>query len=617
MKHAPTLLLIVLCVAFARISLAQPQTTKAATLNQTEQNSAPHKREGLITGRVIGPDGQPAPDAQVFARQISEKPRSLEWEATDDEGNFKLSGLSPGAYILNAQAPGYVAADVSAEYAIHRIGENVTISLVKGGVITGRVTDEAGEPIVGVSVFSNRLRDLEGKSGGLLGESFGARVGKTDDRGIYRIYGLPPGVYIVGIAKGGGYLPDDAQFWFDAPTYYPSATRDTAVEITLRSGEEVSGIDIRHRGARGRIVSGTVSGEIESSSPARYFWVGLKGLGAGRFEAGSNVSNSSGFAIYGVPDDEYELMATSMGADYEMSRSASRRVSVKGADVSGIELKLAPHGSIAGRIVIEPSNPPKRCAIKNDAAENQSSDQVREKAGRRPVVEEITLRADRDEPNQLTQRSRFSWFDMYGRAPNEKGEFALKSLEAGSYRIVANLPDDGWRIRAITQSIAGTSRPSAGATGAAGTAKSPVDASRNGITIKPGEKLSGVEVIVAEDAATLNGRVVPAKDGVKMPSSLRAHLVPAEAASADDLIRYDETDVRGDGSFEFKHIAPGKYLLHARRIAEKETNDDQVRPAAWDAIERAKLRREAINAKNEIELQPCGRVKDYALRFNP
>src|SRR5262249_52000573 len=183
-------------------------------------------------------------------------------------GNFKLTGLSPGAYILNAQAPGYVASDVSTENAIHRIGEDVTINLVKGGVITGRVTDEAGEPIVGVSVFSSRLRGLESKSRGFPGESFGARVGMTDDRGVYRIYGLLPGIYIVGIAKGGRYTLDDAQLRLDAPTYHPSATRDTAVEITLRSGEEVSGIDIRHRGARGRIVSGTVSGEIEPSSPA-------------------------------------------------------------------------------------------------------------------------------------------------------------------------------------------------------------------------------------------------------------------------------------------------------------------------------------------------------------
>jgi hypothetical protein len=94
---------------------------------------------------------------------------------------------------------------------------------------------------------------------------------------------------------------------------------------------------------------------------------------------------------------------------------------------------------------------------------------------------------------------------------------------------------------------------------------------------------------------------------------MRVHLIPAEVAAADDVIRYAETTVRGDGSFEFKHIAPGKYLLHTRQAAEKEANDDQARPIIWDAAERAKLRREAAAAKNEIELKVCERVKDHSL----
>jgi hypothetical protein len=56
-------------------------------------------------------------------------------------------------------------------------------------------------------------------------------------------------------------------------------------------------------------------------------------------------------------------------------------------------------------------------------------------------------------------------------------------------------------------------------------------------------------------------------------------------------------------------------VLLAQQVAEKEASDDQARPAAWDTAERAKLRREAMAAKNEIELQPCGRVKDYALKW--
>src|SRR5262249_13444257 len=143
------------------------------------------------------------------------------------------------------------------------------------------------------------------------------------------------------------------------------------------------------------------------------------------------------------------------------------------------------------------------------------------------------------------------------------------------------------------------------------------DAYRSGITVKAGEKLSGVEVIIAEGAASLNGRVVPVKEGFKLPSRLRVHLIPAEVSAADDVLRYAETMVRNDGGFELKHSARGKYLLHARQVAEKEANEVQARPMAWDAIERAKLRREATAAKNEIELKPCQRLKDQVLRWQP
>src|SRR5215475_4321674 len=199
MKHAMIPLLILLCATFARIAPAQQAPVKTESTNQTDQSA---KRKGAITGRIIGPDGQPAPDAAVFASRISERPGPGQSAASDDIGNFKLTGLTPGAYILSASAPGYVAAEIPAENAVHRIGENVTISLVKGGVITGRVTEETGEPIVGAIVESHRLRDPEGKTTGSRSASFGPGKGVTDDRGIYRIYGLLPGVYIVNIGGG-------------------------------------------------------------------------------------------------------------------------------------------------------------------------------------------------------------------------------------------------------------------------------------------------------------------------------------------------------------------------------------------------------------------------------
>lgn len=417
-------------------------------------------------------------------------------------------------------------------------------------------------------------------------------IGRTDDRGIYRIYGLPPGIYIVGIGGSSSDLglSPDQQVWRDTPTYYPSATRDTAVEIPLHGGEEVSGIDIRHRGEHGRLVSGYIRvGDVLSE---RSVW--LRGLGGG-LDASSDVYNDSGgFAFLGVPDGEYELIASAE----EPNVWARRRISVKGTDVTGIELKPAPGGSIAGRVVIESANAENICA--NDG-ENQALDRPG-RPGRidqsRRSFEEIVLRAVPAEPDQAAPPGIF-FYEMVERAPNLNGEFTLKNLEPGHYRIDVDLPDDKWYIRSINQTGATTATPPAGRP-----AVISKNNSRNNFTIKSGDKLSGVEVVIGEGAGTLNGRVIPLKG--ELPSPLRACLIPAEAARAGDMIRYACVDVRDAGAFAFKHIAPGKYLVHT-------SQDDEMKGDQTHAIE--KLRREAAAAKTEIEIRPCQRIKDYVLRY--
>jgi hypothetical protein len=142
------------------------------------------------------------------------------------------------------------------------------------------------------------------------------------------------------------------------------------------------------------------------------------------------------------------------------------------------------------------------------------------------------------------------------------------------------------------------------------------DISRNGITLKAGEKITGVVATITEGAAGLSGKVISALEGSRLPRRLRIHLIPAEARAADDVLRYAEAFARSDGSFLLSNLAPGKYWLIARAAPDDETSDLPVTPVAWDATERAKLRRQAMTAKNEIELRPCGRVKDYGLRFD-
>ena len=556
----------------------------SASWTATAQETQP-KREGAISGRLVADDGQPMGGAQVMAIGVGKSPIASAPQTTncDADGNFKVAGLSSGVYSLLARAPGYISVlDQSRKY---RIGESVIVRMARGGVITGRVTDEFGEPMVGVRVSADRVRDSEGEPDRSV-PSMNDSSRMTDDRGVYRIYGLEAGAYVVGVNVASLPFGDFERTSREIPSYHPSSPRGAAVEVNLRGAEEVTGVDIRARSGRGRSISGTISGETQGEGLINGVAVMLYGA-ADKYLAGvTALIGGQNFSLRGVEDGEYELIAVRFSESADFALSAPRRVAMRGADVNGVELKLMKLGSVCGRVVIEA--PKEEC-----------------KAAGQFKVEEALVELKRDDRTPGVFSSGLfpmeAGMSLGDATPEKDGGFTVKNLEAGRYRINTDLPDENWYIRAVTQ---------------AATPK-PIDVSRAGVTLKQGEKISGIEMIIAQGAASLSGRVVPSREGAQLPKRLRAHLVPAETTAADDLLRYVEAPIRADGSFEFKHIAPGKYLLHTRQAAEKEANDDHARPVAWDTVERAKLRREAAAAKNEIELKVCERVKEYVLRLQP
>jgi hypothetical protein len=543
------------------------------------------QRNGEITGRVVADDGQPMGGAQVIALSLgkSRVTGGTQMISCDAEGNFKLTGLSSGVYSLLARSPGYVSVqDQSRNY---RIGENVIIRMSRGGVITGRVTDEFGEPTVGVSVSADRVRDSEGQPDrgfAIMNEMNSSRI--TDDRGVYRIYGLEPGVYVVCVNSGFSILPSPGRVNSEPPSYHPSSPRAAAVEINLRGAEEVSGVDIRARGGRGRAISGTVSAETQGEGLVNGVLVTLFSAADKQVVGMTTLINGQNFSLRGVEDGEYELVAARFNQTSEFAVSAPRRVAVRGADVNRLELKLMKLGSISGRVVIYEAK--ERC-----------------KTVDRFKFEEALFELKREDqaPTDLDDGlfTGLAGIFLGSATPENDGSFIAKGLKAGHYRVNANLLDENWYVHAITRAAA----------------PKPINISRAGVTLKQGEKISGIEMMIAEGAASLSGRVVPSGDGAQLPKRLRAYLIPADISASDDLLRYAESPVLGDGSFEFKHLAPGKYLLHARQVAEKEAKANQDQPLAWDALERAKLRREATAAKDEIELKPCERVKERVLKW--
>ncbi|MGH9754268.1 MAG: hypothetical protein ACREA2_15930, partial [Blastocatellia bacterium] len=553
---------------------------------------------GEITGRVVNEDGAGLSDVTVFLNPVASDRRptpggSSNRTITDADGNFKFIGLAQRVYSIGvAPAKGYVQRPVPIserrDGAYYRVGANVTITVIKGGAITGRVTNAMGAPMVEVQVNAMMTRDAEGNPirGG------GGRPRFTDDRGVYRIYGLQPGTYIVFTRNSvHGFFP--SPYGQDAPTYHPSSTRETATEVTVTSGGEVSGVDIRYRDDLGHVVSGTVTSGVESSLPYAEIVISLTNVTAGAYLSAPSIvrrdDGTMGFSIHGVTDGEYEVAARSGGYNnVESFASTPRRIIVKGADVGGIELKLLPLGSIAGKFALEAA--PAVCESKRKWSLEETLLVLRHEAkpggGARsqPVVNGLT----------------------------EKGEFTVYNLEANRYFLEPRLPNENLSVKTITASVSAPA--SAGSAAARNSA--PVDVARNGIALKAGERITGVTVTVADGAAGVSGKLTPVKEGSRLPARLRIHLVPAEVGAANDVLRYAEAYARSDGSFSLSNIAPGKYWLVARAAPDDEPSDRQPAPVAWDANERAKLRREAETLKTEVELKPCRRVMDQVVKYS-
>ncbi len=554
---------------------------------------------------MVSNDGRPLTNANIVAQGVNGTP-SVRMKKVDAEGTFVFDDLPAGLYIVMASAPGYIdetftGADPS-QLPRHLIGERLRITMIKGGVITGAVTDSKGQPVVGVPIQASPP-----SGGSSLASFMGGTTAETDDRGVYRIFGLPPGQYTVaagGAGPFGTFSPTG--FELDVPTYYPAATRDTAVPVTVRSGDEANGIDIKYRGTEGRSISGVVLGTVEAGAAGGAVVVILSNAGSSSIQAmalASTLEQRRVFSFNGIADGEYDLFAGFQGVPTDNPLVASKRVVVRNGDVTGVELKLAQLASISGTIALDPIKDENKC----------------DKRGSQ--VLEILLDAPRDDTKKPGGALMTSLFGGIGTSLNAKGEFTVKSLEPGKYRFALKMPTDAWYLRAINPAGATVTPPASPITSPRGPAPSssgpapavPSELTHGVVTIKASERVTGVMIVVAQDAAGLAGKV--ATEGA-IPGGLRVHLVPAERDQANNVLRYSETVVNSDGSFALTNIAPGRYFI-VSRIKPETVATARPRDLAWDAAARTKLRTAAEAANTVLELKPCQRLVDFSLKLQP
>jgi hypothetical protein len=589
----PFLLSLVIALFLFASNDARAQDDSAQTARATvDDSNATGGAPGTITGRVTGDDGRPVADIQVFiyGAYSSSSPRST---VTDAGGRFQFKDLQPGLYSLRATTPAYVQlADENAnpfEPKYLRPGDTTQLTMVKGGVITGSVLNAQGEPVVSAMVRALRVRDAQGRRIA-MDSAFAGLPRMTDDRGVYRIYGLQPGSYIVMVGGGNPfYMGMPNIYQNESPTYYPSATRDTAAEVPVRAGEEATGIDIRYRGERGHTISGSVAGVPKT--PGRFgVNVLLTRAGTGTFETQAFVIEAGGryvFTLSGVADGEYEIAAQGYFDRNDFTAAQPKRVTVRGSDITGVELALAPLANITGRITLE-----------------VSQDEACRKTTVTSAMQQTLVTVRRDDIGK--ERLQTPPFYTGGNVPNEQGEFLIRNLGAGLYRLNVRPPGDDWYVRSFSLASVAQARA------ADAKAAQPPPGT---ITIKGGERISNVAITLAQGAASLQGRVTAQGEGATLPANLRAYLVPKENERAADILRYGEANVSADGSFSFSSLAPGSYWVVLKQAPQTSDILQPPRMLAWDEEGRKTIRREAEAANNVVELKPCQRVTDYSLSY--
>jgi len=565
-----------------------PQEPRAGAQSSAGSN-------GVISGRVVNSSGEPLAGASVNAGPISgNAPRKA--ATADSHGDFKIEGLEPSLYTVSASVPGYVFSSLpspgdSATY--YRIGDSVTLTLRKGGVITGSVIGSNG-PLIGIGVFATRVRDSEGKR---LAASPGFPERRTDDRGVFRLYGLMPGAYLISAARPriGTIMP--SAYDDDVPTYFPSATRDTASEVIVREGDEVTA-DIRYRAEAGHAVSGKITGMVESQ---RQFSSGISIVLTDVRDhidianVGPDFADESSFAIYGVPDGEYAVSARQFLPTREELRSQPERVSVHGTSVTGLTLALEPLASIDGRLVFE-SDPKAPCAQRRDTAAQETIVYARRYD---PENKPDTVAKSTEASNALLPTAAYATFGV----GDPKGSFSLRNLPPGSYQIDPRAPASGWYAKSVT--MIPPRSPAKIAISNLG---------HDGISVRSGERISGLVVTIAEGAAKLRGRITLA-EGQSLSSKLRVYVIPAERENADNLLRFYETRPDADRSFTIDNVAPGRYLILARLMEENEFG--AAKSIRQDGTFRAKVVHDGEALKKDLAFKPCEQITAFDLPYTP
>src|SRR5262245_7291249 len=346
------------------------------------QNRTEAKKSGTstVSGRVTL-KGEPFRNATVTLQPVqaagARDQNAILQARSDQMGKYQINGVSAGRYQIGACPPEFATHEnisLGQQSITLNIGEGENIEkmdleLKRGGVITGRITDANNRPLVEEVVHLMKL-DQNGKPQPFnLNHAFLLLgTGSTDDQGIYRIYGLPEGRYLVGaggMVQGGARnlnlngMTLAGRARMNLPrTFHPGVTDPSQAKvIEVGEASETGNVDItvaeeeKTYSIVGRIVSAE-NGQPFQGVEIAYGFMAQDSRGINNWKAPGIRSNKNGeFRLQGILPGRYGLFARS---DQENGVFSEIEVcEVYDRDLPGVEIKVRLGGTISGVVVIE------------------------------------------------------------------------------------------------------------------------------------------------------------------------------------------------------------------------------------------------------------------------
>src|SRR5262245_709582 len=529
-------------------------------------------RTASIGGRVtVG--GAPAANALVMVMEVDppsggsspggeSRQRAFVKVRTDSDGRYRVGGLAEGDYMIYALSKAYVSSRKSPTSEYYRSvtldegesREDVDIALVRGGVITGRVIDDEGRPLIATYLRLLPV-DENGNPNGRFDFNDDPMM-RTDDRGVYRIYGLAAGRYIISAGGEGAYSRAKRKY---PDTFHPDATdRNQAKIIEVKEGQEAVDINIRLGAGKNTYeVTGRVI-DAETGKPlpqAAVICWGAPDNNSGTRSGRDGVTDSEGmFRVGELPSGRYELSMRNRWRMYDLASASTAAneyysektvFEISGSDVSGLEVKAIRGSTISGVVVLEGANDP---AFKAKLQQMEVGVFVTPGSGSdRQNFSDINSKIGGDGGFRLTG------------APPGIMRFNLRGDQAEAFSII-RIERDGAEIRSAFE-------------------------------IRRGEQITGVRIVVANADGTIRGQVEVA--GGKAPEGwefqIWANPIRMTAdnesqpafGSGGGSARAD-----GKGRFVIERLAPGEYELRLIPMVRVSQNEWSGAPGTSEVKQR-------------------------------